>query len=248
MLSVISFSCYCNFLLEDKDICLTSVLNVATSVDGTGYVIVSLFKPSIYKKFRCSTKQNTRKVSYWLSTEIYYVRLLKQTKGLASLCLPCTFIIRHISLLSIGPKCHILIGLNKAYDWRSCFYVRLLIIHCRRSTSLFRHFILTYLIQKLLPYRFLLFEVVALWSDFLQVRIGNIWSSTDCVNILNQETTYSIVFALAISILLITHIFRWGYDYLVSLFHIFFFYKNLKDFDCVFTYQKYQNVLTENLF
>lgn len=119
--------------------------------------------------------------------------------------------------------------------------------YCRRSTSLFRHFILTYLIQKLLPYRFLLFEVVALWSDFLQVRIGNIWSSTDCVNILNQETTYSIVFALAISILLITHIFRWGDDYLVSLFHIFFFYKKLKDFDCVFTYQKYQNVLTENL-
>lgn len=27
----------------------------------------------------------------------------------------------------------------------------------------------------------------------------------------------------------------------------FFFYKKLKDFDCVFTYKKYQNVLTENL-
>lgn len=132
--SVISFKvwycCYCNFLLwADKEFCLTSVLNVVTSVDGTRYVILSFFKSSIRKKFRCSTKQNTSKICYWLSKEIFPVFRVHRRLGFA---LPSLyFIIRHISFLSIKSKYHILIGLNKACDWRLYFYVRLLIIYSR---------------------------------------------------------------------------------------------------------------------
>lgn len=86
--SVISFKvwycCYCNFLLlADKEFCLTSVLNVVTSVDVTRYVILSFFKSSIRKKFRCSTKQNTSKICYWLSKEIFPVFRVHRRLGFA---------------------------------------------------------------------------------------------------------------------------------------------------------------------
>lgn len=86
--SVISFKvwycCYCNFLLlADKEFCLTSVLKVVTSVDGTCYVILSFFKSSIRKKFRCSTKQNTSKIFYWLSKEIFPVFRVHRRLGFA---------------------------------------------------------------------------------------------------------------------------------------------------------------------
>lgn len=107
--SVISFKiwycCYCNFLLlADKEFCLTSVLNVVTSVDGTRYVILSFFKSSIRKKFRCSTKQNTSKICYWLSKEIFPVFRVHRRLGFALLSLyfqnPTYFFLIHETKIS----------------------------------------------------------------------------------------------------------------------------------------------------
>lgn len=93
-------------------------------------------------------RQNKTLVRFVTDCLRKYFRFLGYTEGSASLCLPCTFKIRHISFLSMRPKYHILIGLNnvKACDWRLYFYVRLLIIYSRhydwRSTYLDRKFIL----------------------------------------------------------------------------------------------------------